>query len=228
MGDDPGVAEVRLTDSTVVAICNQKGGVGKTMITLGLCAHTALAHGRALAVDVDPQANAHDLTLALEDPGYDVVHELDPGALRKIKGLRNYDTIYVDCPGSLEGHDVLEEILRHADYVIIPYDHEPASVRPTMTTVSYVRERDVPYRVLLTNIDPQLGAAHVEDAWSLLDHQGVRRFRTLIRHYRVWPNSLRDGVPITRARGRYAPRAQQDIGAVHTELLLDMRRGGGQ
>ena len=71
----------RQTDSYVIAVMNQKGGVGKTLVTLSLAAHTVAAYGRALVVDVDPQANAHDLTRAMQDPGYEVVHELDPAQL---------------------------------------------------------------------------------------------------------------------------------------------------
>ncbi|MEI2697233.1 MAG: AAA family ATPase [Microthrixaceae bacterium] len=42
----------------VVAVVNQKGGVGKTTVTLGLAAALAHAGRRVLVVDVDPQANA--------------------------------------------------------------------------------------------------------------------------------------------------------------------------
>ena len=64
-------ATTRETNSYVISVMNQKGGVGKTMITLSLAAHTAAANGRALVVDVDPQSNAHDLTRTMADPGYD-------------------------------------------------------------------------------------------------------------------------------------------------------------
>src|SRR5258705_7298614 len=61
----------RQTDSYVIAVMNQKGGVGKTMVALSLAAHTVAAYGRALVVDVDPQANAYDLTQTMEFPGYE-------------------------------------------------------------------------------------------------------------------------------------------------------------
>ena len=42
----------------VVAILNQKGGVGKTVVTLGLASAAAMAGNRVLVVDLDPQASS--------------------------------------------------------------------------------------------------------------------------------------------------------------------------
>jgi chromosome partitioning protein len=214
----------RQTDSYVIAVMNQKGGVGKTMVTLALAAHTAAANGRALVVDVDPQANAHDLTQLMDDPGYDVVHELDPAELTRIRQLRNYDTILVDCPGSLEGRDVLDQVLTRSTYVIIPYPHEPEAVLPTLRTAEKVQAAGIPYGAVVTKADPRLGADFILDAWATLDTAGIRHFRSFIREYRAWPNSLRAGVPITRWSERYAPKVREDIASLHTELLLDIGR----
>ena len=42
----------------IIAVCNQKGGTGKTTSAVSICAYLALAKRRVLLVDIDPQGNA--------------------------------------------------------------------------------------------------------------------------------------------------------------------------
>jgi chromosome partitioning protein len=218
------ITEARIASPWVVALPNQKGGVGKTTLALALAAVTADANGRALVVDVDPQSSSAEMAGRIADPGFDFTHEMDPGTLVRLRELRNYDMVFIDCPGSLEGGQILAAVLANADFAVIPFTHDPLSVRPTVRTARFVAEHGVPYKVLLNNVDPRLGADEVRAAWELLDAGQLARFRCIVRAYRAYPGALANKQTVIQYRGRYAANVREDVKRVHTELLLDLGR----
>ena len=136
----------------VIAITNQKGGVGKTTTSVNLSACLADAGKKVLLIDLDPQGNASsglgiekdDLELCIHDvliDGEDIANVIQPTMLKKlfvelvgivsretilkksIASVRDeYDFIIIDCPPSL-GLLTLNAFTA-ADSVLIPIQTE--------------------------------------------------------------------------------------------------------
>lgn len=215
----------------IVAVVNQKGGVGKTTLALGLSAAIADSHGRALLVDVDPQASAVTQAERLKAPGFDVAHELDPTQLARLSHLRQHHVVFVDAPGSLEGRDVLSEVIEHAHFALLPFIDDPFTPEPTQTTSKVLTKAGVEHAAVLNRVDSRGMAGAVEKGRASLAEIGVPFFQSSVRQYSGYSSSLGARQTVYQWRGRYGTHIREDISRVNAELQrwlgqLASRAGG--
>ena len=205
----------------IIAIANQKGGVGKTTVTMQLGAALSRQH-RVLVVDVDRQQSTVWWAENMRDRlPFDFAGNQNPKILAGLRELRvEYDYVVVDTPGSLEDTPVLQTVLDAGDYVIVPLTPEPLAVEPTMRTISRLIEpRRLRHAVLLNRIDARIPSQLA--TWrDLLDTTfGVPRLDAYVRQYKVQSDAPVLGSLVTTLRdNRRTQGAISDVTRIGLEV----------
>jgi chromosome partitioning protein len=124
----------------IITLQNQKGGVGKTTLSLHLAHFFTLLGARVLVVDADPQGSARDWLQARDTPAPFSVVGLDrPTVHRDIDNLmRGYDVVVIDAPPRVT--DIARSAILAADLVIIPVQPSPLDVWAAQDTVRLVSD----------------------------------------------------------------------------------------
>lgn len=211
----------------VVAIAQQKGGEGKSTVTVNLADSLARSGSNVLVIDIDPQQSSASWYNRGPEFDFDLAADTDVANLSRIRELP-YDVILIDSPGSLQNMPVLDAVLNVADFVLLPCMASALSLEPLVRTLNeHVIPRNLPYRVLANRIDTRnidrdgvyRDAAYLHD---LLDGAGYKHFRAFLREFSVYGNAAAEGTSLYGLPGAYsrkAIKARQDFSALTSELL---------
>ena len=189
---------------SVVALCGQKGGAGKTTLAISLASEWHRRGHRALLVDLDPQGTATTWAdiAAEEGLGGPVVVGMGDSVRVQLPDLaRDYDVVVVDCPPRAGKRTV--GALMVADLAILPCAASPADLWALSEAMDIVGQAtalrpELKVRIALNQVvaTSTLG----KDIEAALAELTVERMRMVVRHRVEMARTLATGLGVTSAR----------------------------
>ena len=128
----------------IISFLNQKGGVGKTTLSINVATSLALKKYKVLLIDADPQNSSLDWASIRKKEGmFTVVGITKPIIHKEIKKLaKDYDHIVIDGPPRI--YDVAKSAIVSSDLVIIPVQPSPYDVWAASEVVELIKEVSEP------------------------------------------------------------------------------------
>ena len=112
----------------VISLLNQKGGCGKTTLTVHIATALARQGEKVLLIDADPQGSALDWSAAREgEPMFPVAGLPKSSIHKELPGLAHgYTIVLIDGPPRV--YDVAGSAIMASDLVLIPVQPSPYDV----------------------------------------------------------------------------------------------------
>ena len=124
----------------IIALLNQKGGVGKTTLAVHLAEVLSRLDKSVLLVDADPQGSALDWAANRPDnPPFPVIGLPKPTLHRELPAIaKNHDFVLIDGPPRV--NELARAAIMASDLVLIPVQPSPFDVWAAKEIVDLLRE----------------------------------------------------------------------------------------
>ncbi len=210
----------------ILAVVNQKGGSGKTTLSMQLAGALARRHHKVLVVDADPQGTATRWAASAEDetPFPASVVGLSAASAkvhREVKKLvDDYDYIIIDCPPAADS-PVPQSALLIAELALVPLIPSPldmwaaVGIRQVIENVSDLNE-DLQARLIINQCQPHTTLA--QQTLEILPEFGIKLAKSYVRHRQVYRQSAVFGQTV-HDFGSKAQAAIEEIESLTDEVL---------
>jgi chromosome partitioning protein len=127
----------------VVAILNQKGGVGKTTLAVHIATALGRKNRKVLLLDSDPQGSSLDWAAARHgEPLFPVVGLPKSSIHKELPNLaKDYDLVIIDGPPRV--YDVARSAIMASDLVLVPVQPSPYDVWAAKEIIDLLNEAGV-------------------------------------------------------------------------------------
>ena len=209
----------------IIVITNQKGGCGKTTVTMNLAAYFSGKH-KVLVVDGDPQSSAMSWADGADDnrpfPATmcSLASTTKPHNELK-KYIEDYDYIFVDCPPSVSSN-FTDSVLLVADLVIVTVIPSPLDIKATpaiehlIEKVKQINETLKSF-ILINMCQPNVSIG--KDAIEALDSFETTKFETRLHLRTSYRQAALNGTSVLDSRDE---KAISEITRLSKEILLHL------
>lgn len=210
----------------IIAVCNQKGGSGKTTVTMQLAGAISRRGYRVLVVDADPQGTATRWAASAADeaPFPASVVGLSAASAKVHREVKkfvdDYDGILIDCPPAADS-PVPQSALLIADLALVPIIPSPldmwaaVGIRQVIHNVGDINEA-LQSRLVMNQCQPHTTLA--QETLEVLPEFGISLAVSQLRHRQVYRQSAVFGQTV-HDFGSKASAAIEEVENLTAEIL---------
>ena len=201
-----------------LVIASQKGGAGKTTIAAHIAVAAELAEaGPVVLIDTDPQGSLSDWwnTREAKTPALATATLAELPAKLQALQAAGVALAVIDTPPAIT--EAIRDVVKQADFVLIPTRPSPHDLRAVGQTVDIAREAKKPFAFCVTQAKPT--ARLTVQAVAALSAHGV--VAPSIVHDRVdYAASMVDGRTVveTDAKGRSSAEIKELLSFVQAQM----------